>query len=134
MESHDRLEYYNQKYLVKKKFKLKKMKMKVFSFICKIVATYKNSSQNFNPFSLWKRSFYFDLWVFRWYKRELEEIYDVFNVFKSQPFLEKERGFISEYVNMVAKRLFSLESLKLLKRYVDIFKKQLSLISFNFSF
>ena len=108
--------------------------MKDFSFICKIVATYKNSSQNFNPFSLWKRSFYFDLWVFRWYKRELEEIYDVFNVFKSQRFLEKERGFISEYVNMVAKRLFSLESLKLLKRYVDIFKKQLSLISFNFSF
>ena len=134
MESHDRLEYYNQKYLVKKKFKLKKMKMKVFSFICKIVATYKNSSQNFNPFSSWKRSFYFDLWVFRWYKRELEEIYDDFNVFKSQRFLEKERGFISEYVNMVAKRLFSLESLKLLKRYVDIFKKQLSLISFNFSF
>ena len=133
MESHDRLEYYNQNYLVKNKFKLKKMKMKDFSFICKIVATYKNSLQNFNPFSLWKRSFYFDLWVFRWYKRELEEIY-VFNVFKSQPFLEKERGFISEYVNMVAKRLFSLESLKLLKRYVDIFKKQLSLISFNFSF
>ena len=110
------------------------MKMKVFSFICKIVATYKNSSQNFNPFSLWKCSFYFDFWVFRWYKRELEEIYYVFNVFKSQCFLEKERGFISEYVNMVAKQLFSLESLKLLKRYVDIFKKQLSLISFNFSF
>ena len=46
-------------------------------------------------------------------------------------FFRKKRGFASEHDNGIILPL-SLNSLKLLTRYIDTFKKQLSLISFYF--
>ena len=56
---------------------------------------------------------------------EFEGTWDVFIVFKNQFFLEKT-GSLAKPVNIVV----ILDSLKILKRYIDIFKKKLSLIYF----
>ena len=51
---------------------------------------------------------------------------EIFSVLKNQCFVEKKRGFASNHVNMVEIWSLSLDSLKKLKRYTDIFKKHLS--------
>ena len=54
---------------------------------------------------------------------------EIFIVFKNQGFLG-EKSFVSKHVNIVALWSLPADSLKILKRYIDIFKKKLSLIFF----
>ena len=56
-----------------------------------------------------------------------------FSSFKKPTFVIKRRGFVSKQVDIVVIWLLSLDSLKILKRNIHIFKKQLSL-SFHFLF
>ena len=59
---------------------------------------------------------------------------EVFTVFENQRFLEKNGQFNIVASQYSSNRSLPSESLKVLKRYRDIFKKQLPLISFYCSF
>ena len=71
---------------------------------------------------------------FRRYNTGFEGMLKFSTVFKNQRFVfsKKNRGLLPEGVIIVVLSSVSLDSLKILKRYVDIFKKQLSLTSFYF--
>ena len=87
------------------------MKMKMLTFLCKIDTDWK----------FWSFLTFISKDI-----REFERMKEIFTVLKNQCFVEKKRGFASNRVNMVEIWSLSLDSLKKLKRYIDIFKKHLS--------
>ena len=115
----------------KKRINVKKIKIKYKPFNLKQLQNCKFWSQKLQYFLLMKRYFLFSFIKYiRRYKRKRvwgngRDIY----CFQKPRFLGEKR-FASKHVNIVALWSLPADSLKILKRYIDIFKKKLSLIFF----
>ena len=81
------------------------MKMKIFKFLCQ-------TATNCN---------------FSGYVRD-------FHCFWKSTFFRNKRGFVLKHIDEVVIWSLSLDSLKVLERYINIFKMQLSLIFYYFPF